>query len=139
MEHVLRTCRGYHLSRLLMVRRFVEGYTTIIISCAPAMSSFWVNIFSKSAFYSRLRTGFYSLSGPWTSQKDGSFAKSQKQLPHSGSPADNAVDSHGYYELRDMRYSSPSKPTITSDHQPFDRQGIIQKSTTISQFSEEAA
>ncbi|MCJ1310158.1 hypothetical protein MMC25_003819 [Agyrium rufum] len=32
----------------------VEGYTTIIVSCAPAMSLFWNKIFTKSALYSKL-------------------------------------------------------------------------------------
>ena len=35
---------------------FVEGYVTIIVSCAPAASSFWANYFTKSEVYSVLKS-----------------------------------------------------------------------------------
>jgi hypothetical protein len=37
---------------------FAEGYITILVSCTPAIYSFYSNIFITSSFYSNLRSTF---------------------------------------------------------------------------------
>lgn len=114
--------------------RFVEGYITIMVSCAPAMSSFWANTITKSALYSSLRSGLFSWSTRRTSSKgtnDTSLIKAEKQTPHSGSSLSNSKDSKGYYELREV----PATDSPPLGHNPSGEREFIRKSTTITQVT----
>lgn len=42
--------------RLTMENRSAEHYGTLIVSCAPALSSFWHNVFIKTRLYSTIRS-----------------------------------------------------------------------------------
>lgn len=114
-----------------------ECYVTIIVSCAPAMSSFWANIFTKSAFYSNFRSSFlFSPSTRLASTKNASPTDLQRQLPYPGSPSHLVHDSNGYYELHDGAYSKPQADISSSGERSSGEMGIITKSTTIDQLWE---
>ncbi|KAF2645170.1 hypothetical protein P280DRAFT_444629 [Massarina eburnea CBS 473.64] len=63
----------------VVIATFAEIFGTVIVSCAPALSSFWYNILTKTRLYARLRSGLFTNkphrnksdegSGPW---RDGS-------------------------------------------------------------------
>ena len=133
----------FYLTVLLKVKqtnllfRFAECYVTIIVSCAPAMSSFWLYTFTKSAFYSSVRSSsLFSRASRSTVTKSSSPSALQKQSPYPGSSSNLANNSNGYHELYDGAFSKPDTDIRFSGKQPSGDQGIITKSTTIAQVSE---
>ncbi|KAL8882839.1 MAG: hypothetical protein Q9198_000228 [Flavoplaca austrocitrina] len=113
---------------------FAEGYTTIIVSCAPAMSSFWMNIFTKSAIYSRLRSGsFFSWHTRGATTEATSLPRAQKQ---AGSSMNQEKASSGYHELQEVAYGKSYDEVSRSTKVPLGSANDgIRKSTTIVQIS----
>ncbi len=121
----------------LTTRRFVEVHGTIIVSCAPALSSFWFNIFIKSRFYSSLLSATISWTPRSKDRKAASIGYSGERLPDNGSSSQ--LKKHHTYELYDgvsgrskclhtKIYSSAGDSIPTSN--------VITTSTRIAQSSE---
>ncbi|KAL8906166.1 MAG: hypothetical protein Q9207_002199 [Kuettlingeria erythrocarpa] len=81
----------------------LEGYITILVSCAPAISAFWVNTLTRTAFYCSLRS---VLKLSWSSlrmaSEDTSLAKGAEPVPQSEGLQKHQRIDHGYHELRDV-------------------------------------
>ena len=82
---------------------------TIIVSCSPAVSAFWINSEVKSACYSKLsKFGSILVSlriSRSRTAKDKNSAYSQGQQPFRSNIRLN--DSRGYYGLQDGAYNQP--------------------------------
>lgn len=96
--------------------RFAEGFVTIMVSCAPAMASLWINIVSKSNFYIALRSRFPNPEGN-RSPENRSSSYTQERLPPCGSNRNsdpNLRNSQAHYELSDAAYGR----LVTDIHSP---------------------
>ena len=116
---------------------FAECYVTIMVSCSPAISSFWKNVFSKSTFYSSLRSRLtFSRSTRSRNTKEPSPGYAVKQAAFPRSCSHLVRNSSGYYELHDKAYKEPLTVTYSPGFAPFDGKWLITKSTTIDQSTE---
>ena len=87
---------------------FVEGYVTIIVSCAPAASSFWVNHFIKSKTYSVLRSGLRLLLSTRSKvSKPTSLKSRENRVPRSEFRANIVRGKNSYIELEDSAHHGP--------------------------------
>ncbi|KAL9636719.1 MAG: hypothetical protein Q9204_002143 [Flavoplaca sp. TL-2023a] len=114
--------------------KFWDGPSINACVCAPAMSSFWMNIFTKSAIYSRLRSGSFFL---WHTRgattEDTSLPRARKQ---AGSSMSQEKASSGYHELQDVAYGKSYDEVSHSTNVPLGSANDgIRKSTTIVQIS----
>lgn len=145
-------CTSFVSAIYLPLISVAEASGTIIVSCAPALSSFWNNIFTKSKLYSSLHTGLLSRtsrtshtsrtsrssrSSHWASGKSGT-AQHTRDKP-------DPFESLSYLEL-DVPYHQPvyvpdqpgiSRTKIYSSDSPVPpKNDVISKSTVIKQSSE---
>ena len=111
---------------------------TIIISCAPAVSSFWTNSVAKSAFYSKLSSlgsGLISFRASRSSTaKEKSSTYSNAQQPSGSTTRLN--DSGRYYELQDGVYGGTATTIQSPRVKSLEQEGVITKMTTIDHVSE---
>ncbi|RDL41443.1 uncharacterized protein BP5553_01422 [Venustampulla echinocandica] len=117
--------------------RFAEGFVTIIVSCAPAMASLWINIISKSNFYTALRSKFPN-SAEIRSAENRSSGYSQERLPPRDSYRDsnpNIYNSQAY-ELSDAAYGRLVTDTHSSRKEMLGLKPTITNSTASDQISE---
>ena len=105
---------------ILLFTRFAGHYTTIIISCAPAISSFCHNLFRSSLVYRRIQSG---LSLSWvrrpssTHERNPVCSKEPIRLPI-------IRDNNGYYELSDAKDIKPCIETRSSNTKDISQMGI---------------
>jgi hypothetical protein len=116
------------------ITAYVEIFGTVIVSCTPALSSFWFGIFVKSSIYSSLRSRF-SL---WSSMRNTDHVEDTEEGPkHSSSntslPAHTRQSGHQFVTL----------PSNSSTQELIDLPPVtpkvkaIEKSTTITQTTAE--
>lgn len=81
LDHYVRTsfC-SRRKARLTTENRSAEQYGTLIVSCAPALSSFWHNVFIKIRLYSTIR----STLSPRRNSKQSKILEDQ-ETPQGGS------------------------------------------------------
>ncbi|KAH3958459.1 hypothetical protein HBH98_076490 [Parastagonospora nodorum] len=99
---------------LLEIVTVIELYGTIAVSCAPAMSAFWLNIFTKTTIWSRLKSSAVfsyirsrTSSSRQTSQEKPSFVATVPTTPLPP-PAKVEPTFHSTEILRDGSYDSES-------------------------------
>lgn len=99
---------------LIQVNSVIELYGTIAVSCAPAMSAFWLNIFTKTTIWSKLKSSVVfsyirsrTSSSRQTSQEKPSFVAT---VPTNPLPLAAKVEPtfHSTEILRDGSYDSGS-------------------------------
>lgn len=81
---------------VLTFTSFVEVHLTVIVSCAPALSSFWINIVTRSQWYSSLRSGASSWALHSKDRKAESMVYPQKAVRHE--TASLPLKSHHAYD-----------------------------------------
>ncbi|KAL8881524.1 MAG: hypothetical protein Q9198_001285 [Flavoplaca austrocitrina] len=117
---------------------FVEVHLAIIVSCAPALSSFWINIVNKSKWYSSLRSGASSWALHSKHRKVESTGYPQKVSYQQ--TASSAPKIHHNYDELDDNVSEHIKGIHTIKNTSAGTQvpmaNIITKSTHIVQSSE---
>ena len=114
-----------------VIYSFVEGYVTIIVSCAPAASSFWVNYFIKSEVYSVLRSSLRLLI---STRLKGSKATSSKSHENRAPRVDSRAS---YIELEDSANHGP-RTNIFSRGPVFHEGNGVLTETTIDQSTNSA-
>ncbi|KAL8950865.1 MAG: hypothetical protein Q9222_003119 [Ikaeria aurantiellina] len=116
----------------------VEGYITIIVSCAPAISSFWMNTFKKSALYASIRSGLKgSWSSRWMMSKATSDCATDGPVPQPGSLSGSYKGNDGYYELDDAVYKErPGRPDLPGEGLASTHGGIRKSTTTVLESSQ---
>ncbi|KAL8778242.1 MAG: hypothetical protein Q9194_002114 [Teloschistes cf. exilis] len=82
------------------ITTFVEVHLTVIVSCAPALSSFWINIVTRSQWYSSLRSGASSWALHSKDRKAESMGYPQKAIGHETASLP-LKSHHAYDELYD--------------------------------------
>ena len=126
-------CRTAKDLILISVASFFEVFGTIIVSCAPALFSFWLNIVAPSKLYSSLLSSrlFFSRASPSKNKKRNAEA-GNNVLRHrfSSSPPkfNHAYEAAGRTPYTEI-YSSADEPIVTGEN-------VITKSITIKQLSE---
>lgn len=109
---------------------FVEGYVTIIVSCAPAASSFWVNYFTKSEVYSALRSSLRLL---MSTRSKGSKATSsishESRAPRVGSRANIAHSKNSYIELESSANHGPRTKIFSRGPGLHEGNGVLTETT----------
>ena len=121
---------------LIFLASFFEVFGTVIVSCAPALFSFWVNIVAPSDFHSSLRRSrlFYPRSSTSNSERKGGEGAAKNGLRHhfslSSPKLNHTCKADGRKPYTEI-YSSSS-----SDEPVWIGENVITKSTTIKQLSE---
>jgi hypothetical protein len=110
--------------------RYTEIFGTIIVSCAPALSSFWIRTLTQTRAFQSLRTAFSlsRLRGSKASRSDlHKDPESNRFSPH---------ESKSEYYQRQRQGSDMSQQELVEVPPPTDSQ-VIKKHTVITQHSEE--
>jgi hypothetical protein len=94
------------------ITAYMEIFGTVIVACAPSLSSFWVNIFTQSSLYTSLRS---TLLRTW---------------PQSGAAATGHQSGASIQATKRFRTSNSSSRELVDDDFPLNP---IQKSTMIIQ------
>ena len=132
--------KGLHCTAKHVLTRasFFEVFGTVVVSCAPALFSFWVNIITPSKFYSSLCSRLFSRASPSNSKRQESDDTVKDGLRHRFSPTSPEFN-RAYKELPDDGHNPAGKPyteIYSSIDKPISMENIITKSTTIKQLSE---
>ncbi|KAL8872301.1 MAG: hypothetical protein Q9174_002049 [Haloplaca sp. 1 TL-2023] len=78
---------------------FVEVHVTIMVSCAPALSSFWFNIVTPSKFYSSLRSNLATRTS--RSKENNSNGRIPAGMMGKYDSSTRLKQVHGYPEMND--------------------------------------
>ncbi|KAI4149340.1 MAG: hypothetical protein LQ341_001348 [Variospora aurantia] len=120
------------------ITTFVEVHLAVIVSCAPALSSFWINIVTRSNWYSSLRSGASSWTLHSKDRKAESTGDPQKAIGQK-TASSTLKTRHNYNELDDDA-SDRAKGTYTAKYTSagtyVPMANTITKSTHIIQSSE---
>ncbi|KAI1194758.1 hypothetical protein F5X97DRAFT_265193 [Nemania serpens] len=113
------------------ITAYTEIFGSIIVSCAPSLSSFWLNSFITTNIYSSLRSKFSRHRLQDSTQENPSV-----QTPYSASEHSHAVDKNSlsqlpYKETVHMHRTTSEEAQIESDVQ----MQTIHKSTFITQHA----
>ncbi|KAL8653070.1 MAG: hypothetical protein Q9210_002316 [Variospora velana] len=122
----------------VLITTFVEVHITVIVSCAPALSSFWINIVTRSKWYCSLRSGASSWALHSKDRKAESTGYPQKAICQE-TASSTLKSHHNYNELDDdasdhVKGIHTAKYTSAGTYVPM--ANIITKSTHIVQSSE---
>ncbi|KAL8993767.1 MAG: hypothetical protein Q9169_006099 [Polycauliona sp. 2 TL-2023] len=99
------------------ITTFVEVHLTVIVSCAPALSSFWINIVTGSKWYSSLRSGASSWALHSKDRKVESTEDTRKAI-YQGTVSSTPKGRHTYNELDDDASDHVKTPSPTDLHRP---------------------
>jgi hypothetical protein len=83
---------------------FLEASTAIIVSCVPAMRSFWINQVPKSILYSKLQSMFSTQTLPVTQSSQSILRK----------PSVNSADRHGHGTYIELNEANPTSRSFDS-------------------------
>lgn len=123
---------------VLTVISIVEVHLAVIVSCAPALSSFWINIVTRSHWYSSLRSGASSWALHSKDRKAESTGDPQKAICQE-TASSTLKTRHNYNEL-DYDASDHAKGIYTAKYTSagtyVPMANTITKSTHIVQSSE---
>ncbi|KAG9237931.1 hypothetical protein BJ875DRAFT_368980 [Amylocarpus encephaloides] len=127
----------------ITITTFVEGFVTIMVSCAPAMSSFWLNIVTKSNLYSSVTSRRASTSNVLgTTEKGVDSDNSSEFSKRRQSPASNSYwYGSANYEQTDAFYGKLSTTTEVRSYEvdiSASKGYFITKQMTLDQSSERA-
>jgi len=115
-----------------LLHRYTEIFSTIIVSCAPALSSFWFGFFVKSSLYSSLRSVF-SISRLQGQPLLGGSVPQRQEVAHKCS--EDGCSQHAHF---DGTFNRLGKPVSTQElvERPTPLH-TIHRSTLITQHSSE--
>jgi hypothetical protein len=121
---------------LITITTFVEGFVTVIVSCAPAISCFWLNIVTKSSLYNSIISPRGSTIDPEKASNSDNSSEFSKRVKSSSSRT--GLYSSANYEESDAFYGKLTTTTevraVSEDRTS--KEGYIIKQTSVDQCSE---
>ncbi|EHK96393.1 hypothetical protein M7I_7892 [Glarea lozoyensis 74030] len=121
---------------IITITTFVEGFVTVIVSCAPAISCFWLNIVTKSSIYNSIVSPRGSMANSEkVSDSDDNSEFSKNNRSRSSKPS---LYGSANYEHTDAFYGKLTTMTEVRAV-PVERtskEGFIIKETSVDQSSE---